>query len=138
MAQLKVHGKAIIRDSRGTVTFAGSGTVINEDADYTKDFAEEPIEDNDGRLATILTKRMIEKLTINVIPIGDTFSQAIGSADLPTENEVVTLADWTITGWNGQWNFKSGGKQKVKKGGVAMMTWNLERYDGAALTEVTS
>lgn len=134
----KVFGTAIVREVNGAVSPSSSGaaSVANQDLDYSKDWTEDKEEQSDGTLMSILAKRLEEKLTINVIPISGNFAGAAAAAVLPGENEVVTLSGFSIAVYNGTWNFKSGGKIKASKNKTAMMTYVLERYDGAALQPV--
>ncbi len=135
---LNVFGQAIVRDAATNIDFLSSGAYSCDDSDYSQDFGRDDVEGTSGALASVLVKRLIEKLTITVTPMGATFENAQSQAVLPTPMQVVTLSESTIANYNGTWNFISGGKIKSKKAGVTVMTYMLERYDGAALTQVTT
>jgi hypothetical protein len=133
---LRVYGLAIVRDAATSVDFLSSGAYTCDDTDYAQDFGRDDVEATAGNLATVLVKRLIEKLTITITPMGVTFANAQAQAVLPAAMQVVTLSGSTLAQYNGTWNFISGGKIKSKKAGVTVMTYMLERYDGAALAEV--
>jgi hypothetical protein len=135
---LEVFGLAIVRDAGTSIDFLSSGAYSCDDSDYSKDFGRDDVEGTSGGLATVLVKRLVEKLTITVTPMGVTFANAVAQAVLPAPMQVVTLSQSTLSLYDGTWNFVSGGKIKSKKAGVTVMTYMLERYDGAALPQVTS
>jgi hypothetical protein len=142
-------GMAVVRDAAGAIAWTASGaylvvpsnfTPIQNDVDYTQDFNRDDIEDTFGALASVLIKRVIEKLTIELLPASaSSGAAAIAQMVLPGPMQVVTLSTFSqpmvATGnmGSGSWNFVSGGKIKSKKGTPATMIYNLERYDGAAL-----
>jgi hypothetical protein len=154
---LPVFGLAIVRDAAGAIVWGASGAfaaspggyqVINDSSDYDADWGREDIENTDGSLATTLVKRVIEKLTIEVVPVGATFTAAVASAVIPGPMAQVTISGATLidtgttqvpasnNGINGVWNCVSGCSVKSKKAGATMISLKLERYDGAALTQV--
>lgn len=133
---LRIFGLAIVRDAATNVDFLASGAYTVDETDYGQDFGREDIEGTPGNLVTVLVKRTIEKLTINMTPMGVTLPNAVAQAVLPPPMTVVTLSASTLAQYNGTWNLCTGSKIKSKKAGVTVMTYMLERYDGAALAEV--
>jgi len=157
---LKVFGLAVVRDaitvadfltqiiagdvptgntvnSFGGVVAVTGGAYACDESDYSVDFARDDIEASGGALATVLVKRQIEKLKITILPFASTEALSPDMLVQPAPMVVITLSGSTNAAYNGTWNYCTGGTVKCKKAGAAVMTWNLERYDGAALAFVS-
>lgn len=134
MAQETQVGVAKIFSLSGAAmeTLEGAATITMESADFEHKFKLEESAGQDGDVETLFASNEQFDISINFMPKGATRADAATQADelIPAPLSKVTLSDFAISKYNGDYNYIGGATIKLVRDKECVMGMKLRAYIG--------
>ncbi len=144
MAGPTIKGRGVVRNAAGTVTIAGVAQInTTQNAEIVDASEVQQVKDANGKVQTLVVAENIKKVTVELIPGGNsatdaTLAQAIAEGAMPTKLGNLNLSGFTIGDYNGTYVIIEDSPVKIVAGGnasVSVKGTQFERdFSPAAIT----
>jgi len=122
-----------VKTATGGTLFTGLTTI--EGYDVTQEADVEQIKDGAGQVVGQVASNQRLSMTLNIIPSGSAYADALTASGVPAANGWVTISEapsisigGTANALNGDWVYSGGGSLKFTSSGKAMVTLPVTRY----------
>ena len=144
MAGPTIKGRGVVRNAAGTVTIAGVAQINTaQNAELTDASEVQMVKDALGKVQTLVVPENIKKVSVELIPGGNTatdatLAQAVTEGAMPTKLGNLNLSGFTIGDYNGTYVIIEDSPVKLTAGGnlsLSVKGTQFERdFSGAAIT----